>query len=379
MSTQELRATLQAQHSLRSVISEGKQGPPGPAGPQGEPGPPGATGPVGATGPQGPQGIPGVQGVAGSQGLQGPPGPQGVEGPPGVGLDTKGTVPTFDDLPANAEPGDAYVTDDTGDLWVWSSTGVWIHAGHVVGPEGPQGPPGPQGEPGPQGPQGIQGLQGLQGATGPQGLTGLQGPQGDAGTPGPQGPPGAQGPEGPQGDPGPQGNDGAPGPQGEPGAPASPYTTVALAVNAGIAPPTNATASGVVIAQFTIPGGALGIGDVIRIQGRAAHAGGTAIVPRLAFRWGSLTSNELAGGATEPGILFWWEIVIAGAASQRSSQRGQRDTQGAFLFTATFAGGLAENIANPITVAFVGRMASATSETIGIDWYLAEVVKQRTP
>lgn len=160
---------------------------------------------------------------------------------------------------------------------------------------------------------------------------------------------------------------------------ASPWAVTTLACNAGINPPTSSTAVSVVIAQFVIPGGTLGAGDVIRIQGRAAHAGGTAVIPRIAFKWGSQASNELAGGATEPGILFWVEIIIASATSQRISSRGQRDTQGAFLFTSTFAGALAENIANPITVQILGRMASATAETIGVDWYLAELVKQRTP
>jgi len=93
----------------------------------------------------------------GPQGPQGPQGLQGVQGPPGVGVNTKGTVPSYANLPTGAAPGDAWITADTGDLWVWSSAGVWVSAGHIVGPPGPQGP---------QGPQGLQGIQGLQGPAG---------------------------------------------------------------------------------------------------------------------------------------------------------------------------------------------------------------------
>jgi len=83
-----------------------------------------------------------------------------VEGPPGVGVNTKGTVPSFANLPTGAAPGDAYITADTGDLWVWSQIGEWVNAGHIVGPEGPEGPIGPQGPQGVPGPQGVQGIQG---------------------------------------------------------------------------------------------------------------------------------------------------------------------------------------------------------------------------
>lgn len=166
--------------TLRATIASGLAvpGPPGPVGPMG---------PQGETGPAGPQGPRGIQGVQGEQGIQGVTGPQGVEGPPGVGINTKGSVPNFASLPTGASPGDAYITEDTGDLWVWTNAGAWVNAGHIVGPEGPEGPMGPQGPEGVAGPQGVQGIQGLTGATGPKGDkgdTGDTGPQGVPGTPG---------------------------------------------------------------------------------------------------------------------------------------------------------------------------------------------------
>ena len=162
----------------------GPQGSTGPAGPQGSEGP---------TGPAGPQGSQGPQGDLGPAGPSGPVGPQG---PPGAGINTQGSVPTYDDLPTQGvKPGDAWITEDTGELWVWQSTGqndpgTWLNAGEVVGPPGPTGPAGPQGsqgEPGPTGPTGPAGPQGSQGPTGPQGIQGATGPQGEQG---PQGIPG---------------------------------------------------------------------------------------------------------------------------------------------------------------------------------------------
>jgi hypothetical protein len=62
--------------------------------------------------------------------------------------------------------GDGWITQDTGDLWVWSGTG-WVNTGHI------QGPPGPTGAIGATGP------------AGPSGATGPQGPEGPAGPAGP--------------------------------------------------------------------------------------------------------------------------------------------------------------------------------------------------
>jgi hypothetical protein len=134
----------------------------------------------------------------------------------------KGTVPTFGDLPLNPEIGDAWITDDTGDLHSWDGT-QWNNLGPIQGPpgetgaQGPQGNPGATGATGPAGPQGLQGLPGPTGPTGPQGVkgdTGLTGPQGTQGIQGIPGTPGATGPTGPEGPTGPQGVPGDTGPQG---------------------------------------------------------------------------------------------------------------------------------------------------------------------
>jgi hypothetical protein len=185
VSTQQLTATLSA----------------------GTPGPPGPQGPAGPTGPVGPAG---------------PPGPQGE---PGQGIEIQGSVPSSGDLPLTGAPGDAWITSDTGHMWVWDEdTSTWTDAGLVQGPPGPAGPQGPQGI---QGAAGQQGAQGPAGATGPIGPAGPAGPTGDTGAQGPQGAQGIQGIQGPAGPAGsqgaigpagPTGATGPAGPQGEPGA-----------------------------------------------------------------------------------------------------------------------------------------------------------------
>lgn len=199
---------------------EGPTGATGPAGPKGATGATGATGPQGALGPAGPQGPTGATGAAGAtgpagpagpigpEGPAGPQGPTGPQGPAGTGVTIKGSVPSSADLPASGNTeGDAWITQDTGHLWVWDGT-QWVDAGLI---QGPPGPAGPQGATGPQGPAGAAGGTGATGAQGPQGATGPSGPQGPQGDTGPQGPQGATGP------PGPAGPTGATGPQGPAG------------------------------------------------------------------------------------------------------------------------------------------------------------------
>lgn len=171
--------------------AQGPIGQTGPVGAQGSPGSPGPTGNPGPQGPQGPQGTPGVTGPAGSVGPIGPPGPTGPQGPAGAAINILGTVPTAANLPdpSTHKSGDAYITSDTGHLWVWSpgSPPTWTDVGQIQGPPGNTGPAGPQGATGPQGPQGAQGTAGAQGPPGNTGATGSQGP---AGSTGPIGPPG---------------------------------------------------------------------------------------------------------------------------------------------------------------------------------------------
>jgi hypothetical protein len=96
---------------------------------------------------------------------------QGPKGDPGAGVHVTGSVATAADLPATAEPGDAYVALDTGHLHVWDGDS-FVDTGLVQGPKGDKGDKGDTGEQGPVGPKGDQGLQGPAGADG--GLVGYQ-------------------------------------------------------------------------------------------------------------------------------------------------------------------------------------------------------------
>jgi len=250
---------------------EGPEGPAGPSGPAGPQGPEGPEGPIGHEGPQGPkgdQGIPGAdstvagppgpkgdpgsQGPEGPEGPEGPVGPEGPQGAPGAGIQFKGTVSSSIHLPGwpnsyTGAIGDAYGTDDTGDMWAWGDDSVWHNLGKIQGPEGPQGP---QGDQGTDGTNGVDGkgwtggsysasngtvtftsndglgfstgdLRGADGAQGPAGndsnVPGPEGPPGPKGDPGQSGADGAEGPVGPRGPEGPEGPEGLRGPEGPAG------------------------------------------------------------------------------------------------------------------------------------------------------------------
>jgi hypothetical protein len=72
-------------------------------------------------------------------------------------------------LPPSATEGDGYLVN--GDLYVWTSGG-WLNAGPV---QGPQGPPGTDGADGAQGATGQPGPPGAQGPAGPAGPSGVVG------------------------------------------------------------------------------------------------------------------------------------------------------------------------------------------------------------
>ena len=166
-----------------------------------------------------------------------------------LGLDIKGIVPTYSDLPTG-EQGSIYAvgTEAPFELYVYNDSS-WVNLGQFpkAGPRGEQGPqgqignPGPKGDKGEQGPRGYTGAQGVpgqagpKGEQGPQGIQGIQGPRGykgDKGDPfvysdftaeqleglrGPQGPIGLTGPKGDTGPIGPQGPQGIQGPKGDTG------------------------------------------------------------------------------------------------------------------------------------------------------------------
>jgi phage baseplate assembly protein W len=77
-----------------------------------------------------------------TQGPVGPKGDKGDKGDKGEGINIKGTVATFADLPAEGNtPGDVWITADTGHGWSWSGT-AWVDMGPIQGPIGETGPPG---------------------------------------------------------------------------------------------------------------------------------------------------------------------------------------------------------------------------------------------
>lgn len=94
------------------------------------------------------------QWVIANVGIMGPTGAQGPPGPAVPAVILQPSVPTASDLPTTGNTaGDARITVDTGDLWVWDGT-VWFNAGPIQGPPGVAGAPGPQGPAGPPGPVG---------------------------------------------------------------------------------------------------------------------------------------------------------------------------------------------------------------------------------
>ena len=95
----------------------------------------------------------------------------GPKGDPGTGFNLKGTVADVDDLPTDAEEGDAYVVGTDGIGYVWDGT-QWIETGPIRGPIGPVGPKGDKGDKGDKGIQGLPGAKGDKGDTGDQGIQG---------------------------------------------------------------------------------------------------------------------------------------------------------------------------------------------------------------
>jgi hypothetical protein len=124
----------------------------------------------------------GPEGPAGPEGPQGVQGEQGVQGPAGLGIQFKGEVPTYADLPTTGQvQGDLWTVASPTPAhgWAWdAATSSWVDAGQI------------------QGPQGIQGVQGVAGPVGPAGAKGDTGPAGPTGATGPIGPEGPQGPAG---------------------------------------------------------------------------------------------------------------------------------------------------------------------------------------
>lgn len=78
------------------------------------------------------------QNLRGPQGIQGP---AGADGKDGTGVNIKGAVSSSSELPGSGEAGDAYITNDTGNLWVWDvDQSKYVDTGaQVKGPKGDTG------------------------------------------------------------------------------------------------------------------------------------------------------------------------------------------------------------------------------------------------
>lgn len=184
---------------------QGLVGPQGEQGEKGEKGDPfeysdftpeqleGLKGPKGDTGNTGPQGEPGIAATIevgetvtlepGESALvenvgnetnavlkfslpKGAKGDKGDKGDTGEGVNIKGELASENDLPADGQPGDAYIID--GNLYVYVGEGgsvvtnpKWSNVGNIKGEKGDQGEQGPQGDPGPKGEQGEPGKDGI--------------------------------------------------------------------------------------------------------------------------------------------------------------------------------------------------------------------------
>ena len=90
----------------------------------------------------------GASSVGSVRGPQGVQGQQGEKGEDGTGVNIKGAVDTSASLPGTGEEGDAYVVNDTGNLWVWDvDSSAFVDTGaQVKGPQGDQGQQGEKGE-----------------------------------------------------------------------------------------------------------------------------------------------------------------------------------------------------------------------------------------
>ena len=85
-----------------------------------------------------------VSSLKGPKGEQGAPGEKGEDG---TGVNIKGSVATSGELPGSGEEGDAYIVQETGNLWVWDAeSSAFIDTGaQIKGPKGDKGETGDTG------------------------------------------------------------------------------------------------------------------------------------------------------------------------------------------------------------------------------------------
>lgn len=89
----------------------------------------------------------GAASVGTLKGPQGDKGEPGEKGEDGTGVNIKGSVETSSALPPTGEEGDAYVVQETGNLWIWDTdSSAFIDTGAQI--KGPKGDTGAKGDPG---------------------------------------------------------------------------------------------------------------------------------------------------------------------------------------------------------------------------------------
>lgn len=93
----------------------------------------------------------------GVPGPSGPKGDQGPVGPVGQGVQITGSVPSYSDLPTDAQTNTFWIVDDTNTLFFWNGVD-WADLGGPI--EGPKGDTGSKGEPGQDGTNGTNGVDG---------------------------------------------------------------------------------------------------------------------------------------------------------------------------------------------------------------------------
>jgi hypothetical protein len=112
------------------------------------------------------------------------------------------------------------------------------------------------------------------------------------------------------------------------------------------------------LGSCTIPAGFLKPGDRVDIRFDYSHEG-TGVGFTFDVRWGGTTVATRAAAAGESAAGGY-----ANAAVHTSGAQWRQESWGAALAVAASAGAASDSLAAPITVAFLGRMAAATAETV---------------
>jgi hypothetical protein len=124
-----------------------------------------------------------------------------------------------------------------------------------------------------------------------------------------------------------------------------------------------------------IRGGTLAVGDVIRIRAVIVHNGGFTVSPRLTLNiGGTAVINDMVLNAADSFSIVEADLIVSGTSQQLAYARIQRGNGATF---APLRGICSAAIANDISIRFDGRMATATTESVSVDWHFIDVVKRQ--